>query len=133
MTILEAVQAVDAVLDDPCTYAQKVRWLSELDGQIFRRLHLTHGEQAGEPHYDENTDPQTELLVSAPYESLYSAYLAGRILECMGQRERSEYARADFQRRLDAFASDYHRSHTPRRSACGTREDMAGECVENDR
>lgn len=113
MTIMEAVQAVDAVLDNPCTYAQKARWLSELDGQIFRRLHMTHGVEADQPHYDENADPETVLLVSAPYDGLYSAYLAGRILACMGETERSEYAHGDFQRRLSNFASDYHRTHTP--------------------
>lgn len=91
MTIREAIEQVDHLKPNQYTREEKIRWLSTLDGQIWREAILTHDM----PHTDSfggyapGVDMDTELLVQVPYDvDIYINYLQARI-----DRENSETAK----------------------------------------
>lgn len=49
MTIQEAIERVDAMKPNKQAQELKVRWLSELDGLIWRELEKTHGKKTAPP------------------------------------------------------------------------------------
>lgn len=81
MTIIEAINGVDAL--KPNTYEQidKIRWLSELDGKIKKEIIDTHegADAVVFEGYNENTPLDKELLVVAPYDEIYTLWLEAKI------------------------------------------------------
>lgn len=91
MTIGQAIEAAARLRPDGYDDADKIRWLSELDGRIMTELLSGRIEFAGEGFdgYDENTDLGTELLVSHPaHEGIYVKWLM-----CMADFHNNETAR----------------------------------------
>lgn len=84
MTIQEAIDRVDRLKPNSFTHEQKVAWLSDLDGMVYRELICTHERPAGMENmtfegYTEGTPSSTTLLVPAPYSDVYQHYLAAQI------------------------------------------------------
>ena len=82
VTIRDAIEQVDRLKPNQYTTDEKVRWLSVLDGQIWREAITQHDM----PHddtfsgYDVGSDMDTELLVQDPYAvDIYINYLQSRI------------------------------------------------------
>ena len=105
MTIDEAIERCDRMKPNAYSRADKIRWLSELDGRVMRDIVQTHegkqpetgetdtvvgeapqdketegGHKPGEAGtwfigYDENTPGGTALLAPSPYEDIYIKYL----------------------------------------------------------
>ncbi len=77
MTIAEAIGRLDALKPNAFTNAEKLRWLSALDGLICREIIQIHegGEEICFDGYDEKTDPMRTLLVPAPYDEMYLRYM----------------------------------------------------------
>jgi hypothetical protein len=91
MTISEAIEQVDRLKPNQYTQAEKIRWLSLLDGQFWQEIILTHEMPYSENFsgYSSDTDLSTELLVQAPYDvDIYVNYLQARI-----DRENAETAK----------------------------------------
>ena len=81
MTIAEALAGIDALKPNSFTAAQKIAWLSELDGMVWQELILTHERPAGQTDwqpYSSITATTTELLVPAPYDQIYTYWLASK-------------------------------------------------------
>lgn len=82
MTIRDAIEQVDKLKPNQYTTDEKVRWLSALDGQIWREAITQHDM----PHADNfsgyavGSGMDTELLVQEPYAvDIYINYLQSRI------------------------------------------------------
>lgn len=91
MTIRETIEQVDHLKPNQYTQEEKIRWLSALDGQIWREAILTHDMPHAESFdgYATGVDMETELLIQVPYDvDIYINYLQARI-----DRENSETAK----------------------------------------
>ena len=73
MKIREAIETVDRLLSNQYETPDKVRWLSELDGIVYRDIICTHEhEKEPEPFmgYGEDVDLETQLLIPWPYDEI---------------------------------------------------------------
>ena len=114
MTIAQALALCDRLQPNPYPDDLKIRWLSELDGQIFLEVHQCH---AGCPESFQPYEPgesQRALLVPAPFaDELYLSYLQS----CM-DRENGEIARynrsiALYNSAYLRYQNHYRRHHRP--------------------
>lgn len=81
MTIRQALTRCDALQKSTVSQAQKVRWLSEVEGLIHEMI-LPNRE--GEPvkpfsGFDDSTDLNTQLTAPEPFDVLYIYFLLTRI------------------------------------------------------
>jgi hypothetical protein len=115
MTIKEAIDLVDKLKPNQYPFELKVKWLSKLDGQIFKELFMTHEGCPADTFagYD-NASPHCELLVPYPYdEDIYSHFLQAQI-----DKENAETAKYNqsitlYNTAYYSFASWYNRTHKP--------------------
>lgn len=115
MTILEAISRVDRLEPNGFSQEEKVRWLGQLEGQIFEEILKTHEGGAVQDFrpYDEQTPLDTVLLVGAPFEELYLHDLRAIIHYCNGEYDRFNQAAAMFQKEYKGFVNHYNRTHMP--------------------
>lgn len=144
MTVSEALARVDTLCPNTRSTAEKLAWLSGLDGQVtiflggyeeddFRldgNPHLPASSTASGPHsptgeglgngmgrtlpYREG-DMNAELLVPFPFDELYVHYLHAQIMYAMGEFSKYENALVQFNSLMQAYRIDYHQTHRPRR------------------
>lgn len=115
MTILEAISRVDALKFNTYSQGEKIRWLSELDGTIKKTVIDRHaGANAiAFAGYDENTDTATELLVSAPFDTVYLRWLEAQIDYHNGEYDKFNGAIILYNTAFEAFANYYRNTHMP--------------------
>lgn len=115
MTLDEAVRILDEECPNTCPRQTKLRWLSELDGQLYAQVVAAH--QEGLPQwrgYDESSPGATVLLVPLPYDApVYGSYLKACLYRDNGEFPRHDAAAAAFREAAGAYARAYHRGHTP--------------------
>lgn len=115
MTIIEAIDRIDALKPNSYTHDEKVAWLSQLDGIIMKEIINTH-EDADEIEfsgYDENTDDDTELIAEAPYDSMYITWLETRIDYTNGEYGKYNNSMAMYNTEYTAYSNYYNRHHMP--------------------
>lgn len=113
MTAMEAVERADALLPNTLESAEKLRWLSELDGRIgTERASLTGETPPPSPSY---TGEET-LLLSPPWEGIYLHYLQAEILYFLGEYTRYENARSQFNSEYLTWHAAAIRAARPRRN-----------------
>lgn len=78
MTIKEAIEHFESLLNAPYDRDHLVKWLAELDGQAIREVFCYYEgnpvPEDWEP-YDISYNLDAELLIPAPYDSVYMDYL----------------------------------------------------------
>ena len=118
MTIIEAIDRVDELKPNSYTQAEKVSWLSKLDGIIKREIIDTHEdvEEVVFEGYNEDTPLNTELLVKAPYDDLYLHWLESRIDYHNGEYGRYNNTVTTYNAAYSAFERFYNRGHMPKGS-----------------
>lgn len=117
MTIGQALDRIDSMYPNHFEAATKVSWLSELDGKVHLEILKSHeGDVADFSGYSLETEPDTELLIPFPYDSVYSRYLEMMITQEYKEIERYNQAAALFNNAYLEFANFYNRSHMPRNS-----------------
>ena len=81
MTIIEAVNKIDALKPNNYTTENKVAWLSTIDGIIKKEIIDTHegADKVTFNGYDADTTNDTVLLVPAPYDDIYIRWLEAQI------------------------------------------------------
>lgn len=81
MTLIEAINGIDAVKPNTYDQSEKIRWLSQLDGKIKAEIIDTHegGDAVVFNGYTEDTPLDTVLLVAAPYDDIYLLWLEAKI------------------------------------------------------
>lgn len=94
MTIQQAIDVIDALKPNMIANHQKVAWLNDLDGLVWREIYSTHDCPEGRREfsgYDEDTSFGRDLLVKAPYTDVYRHYMAAQM--DIAHRETEEYAK----------------------------------------
>lgn len=115
MTIREAIERTDVLKPNGFEKAEKLRWLAELDGKIYREIMLTHhGAPADFVDYGPDTDGDTQLLVVFPYDDLYISWLTAQI--DLNNREIVSYNNsiAMFNAKYADYNRYYNRTHMPK-------------------
>ena len=115
MTLIEAINRVDAVKPNTYSQLEKVKWLSGLDGIIKAEIIDTHegGEGVIFSGYTEDTDVTTVLLVPAPYDEVYIRYLEMQIDYANNEYAKYNNSLMMYNSAYNAFEKHYNRDHMP--------------------
>ena len=100
----EIISNVNSVKNSPFTDAQKLDWLSALDGQI--NADLLHAQDYSQPKSLDD-----EILVPEPYDKMYVVYLMAQIDFYQGEYERYNAEISRFQTMLNNYSA-YHQRNT---------------------
>ena len=116
MTIQEVVDIVDAIKPNQYGIEEKTRWLSFLDAIIINDVLKTH--EGYEGQYDDFVGYSPDntgagLIVGAPYDVLYEAYLKMKIDEENGETARYNNSATMFNSYFDAYKKYYNKHHIP--------------------
>lgn len=115
MTIIEAINCIDATNPNNYTQPEKVAWLSTLDGVIKKEIIDTHegAEAVTFNGYTEETPLDTELLVPAPYDEVYLFWLQSKIDYWNGEMGKYNNSISMYNTAYSAFEKAYNREHKP--------------------
>ena len=114
LSIAEVIAQVDDLEPNQYSDGDKLTWLSELDGQIFRELWMACEDPALES-FDGHTDSAEELLVPEPYGGeLYRWYLKAKIAGANREAERYEQAAEQVNAAMRQYSGAYIRQHMPK-------------------
>ena len=114
MKLIEAIARLDELKPNGFSVAQKLNWLSALDGTVREEIIDRHEGGGGEifvPYTEE--DKEKELLIPAPYEEVYLRYMEAQIDYANGEYERFNNSNAMYAAAYSAFERAYNRSHRP--------------------
>lgn len=81
MTIIEAINRIDAIKPNSFEQIEKIKWLSILDGRVKREIIDTHegADAVVFSEYTEATPLDTKLIIPSPYDEIYLLWLEARI------------------------------------------------------
>lgn len=115
MTIRGAIDRNDGLKYNTYTNAEKIMWLSQLDWDIKKNIldRYANSGHWGFWGYTEDTDPETQLLVPAPWDQMYLRWLEAQIDYHNGETERYNMSIVRFQDMYNDFAAYYGRTHMP--------------------
>ena len=113
MTIAEAIASCDAQQPNAYSAAEKRCWLSELDGQLYDEVFLTHQDPPSFTPYTADTPQTTQLLLPHPHDRLYPLYLTMQIDRCNGEIARYNNNAQLFNDAYLTFQAHWTRTHTP--------------------
>lgn len=106
MKIREAIETVDRLLPNQYETPDKVRWLSELDGIVYRDIICTH-EHEKEP----------ELLIPWPYDEIYRWYLGMKICDANGETTKYANEAAKYNSYYQGYFNAYNQAYMPKQYA----------------
>lgn len=115
MTIIEAINRIDAVNPNNYTQPEKVAWLSTLDGVIKKEIIDTHEgyEAVTFSGYNDETPLDTELIVPAPYDEVYLFWLQSKIDYWNGDMGKYNNSIMMYNQAYENFEKAYNREHKP--------------------
>ena len=115
MTIIEAINRIDAVKPNNYTQEEKVSWLSTLDGVIKKEIIDTHegAEEVTFNGYTEETPVDTELLAPAPYDEVYLFWLQSKIDYWNAEMGKYNNSIVMYNAAYSNFEKAYNREHKP--------------------
>lgn len=116
MTIIEAINRIDAIKPNRYDQSQKVKWLSTLDGTVKREIIDTHEGAEGVTFvgYTDETPLTTSLLITAPHDEVYIRYLEMQMDYANGEYARYENSVEMYNTAYSAFTRFYNRTHMPK-------------------
>ena len=115
MTLMGAINHIDAVKPNGYSQTEKVKWLSTLDGIVKAEIIDTHegGENVTFNGYDETTPLTQELLIPHPYDDVYIKWLESQIDYANGEYGKYNNTIAVYNQALADFERAYNRTHMP--------------------
>lgn len=115
MTLREAIDRIDGLKHNVFATAEKVAWLSLLDGIVKNEIIDTHenGENIEFNGYTES-DMERELLIPAPYDEVYIRWLEAQIDYYNGEIARYNNSMMMYQTAYDSYQRYYNRTHMPK-------------------
>lgn len=115
MTIIEAINKIDALKPNNYTQNDKIVWLSLLDGVIAKEIIDAHekDDSSGFNGYDNTTPLDTELIVCAPYDDLYIKWLEAQIDYCNGEYGKYANSSLMYNAAYTSFERYYNRNNMP--------------------
>lgn len=112
MTGLDAIEWADELCPNQYSTEQKLAWLSDHDGRVWREV-LRRYREDGEP--TEYTDGTETLLIGAPYaRGVYGNFLCAKIAEANAESSRYNQYAAAYNDTYKAWADTYNREHKSR-------------------
>lgn len=119
MKIIEAIQKIDSLKHNTFEQDLKVGWLSQLDSRVKKLIMDTHEgcENVRFTGYDSNTDVHTELLIGAPFESVYLRWMEAQIDYWNGEIDKYNISITMFNTEFEAYENWYCRTHMPKGSS----------------
>ena len=114
MTLNEAIAKVDTLKPNQYLYPEKVAWISDVDGRIYRDLITKHenpDELTWDGPYHEDSSTGLVLLAYEPYTDLYIYYMMAMIDQYNGEFTRYSNDMEQFNNTYQAFADDYIRNN----------------------
>ena len=116
MTIIEAINRIESVKPNGYAQAEKIKWLSALDGIVKKEIIDAHedGEAVTFNGYNENTVLTTKLLIPSPYDEVYVHYLEMKIDYANGEYGKYNNSMSMYNTSYSAFERYYNRAHMPR-------------------
>ena len=114
MTVNELIAAVDVKEPNQYAAAEKIAWLSALDGKIINEVLKTHEGYEEEEPFSGYTTGEEDLLLGFPYgEDIYTYYLIAMI--AVGNAETARYNQqiALYNSVYSQWWNSYHSSHVP--------------------
>lgn len=115
MKVSEAIEMVDRLRPNKYELNTKIKWLSKLDGMIFREVISTHEGCDIDTFegYDE-ANPDTEMLVPYPYdEDVYNYFLQSQIDKENGEMAKYNQSAALMNGAYQKFCDYWNRTHRP--------------------
>jgi hypothetical protein len=116
MTIIEAINKVDALKHNTYTQSDKVDWLSRLDHMVKKFIIDTHAgaESVTFTGYDDSTDLHTELLAPAPFDEVYLRWMEAQIDYHNGEYEKYNNSIDMFNTAYQGYQNWYNRTNMPK-------------------
>lgn len=116
MTIIEAINRIDAIKPNSYSQSEKVKWLSTLDGIIKTEIVDTHEGAEGSTFsgYNDDTNINMKLLVPAPYDDIYLFWLESKIDYWNGELGRYNNSIVMYNTAYSVYEKYYNRMHLPR-------------------
>lgn len=116
MTIMDAINRIDAIKPNRYSQAEKTMWLSSLDGLVKSEIIDTHegSEEVVFDGYNSETMLTTKLLVPAPYDEIYLFWLESKIDYWNGETSKYNNSIEMFNTAYSAYEKHYNRTHMPR-------------------
>ena len=115
MTLMEAINHLDAVKPNSYGQREKITWLSNLDGLIKKEIIETHegGEEVTFSGGYTEADLMKNLIARAPYDDIYIKWLEAKIDYANGEYQKYNNSALAFNEAYQRFARAYHRKHRP--------------------
>lgn len=119
MTIREAITRIDTLKHNIYSNNEKIAWLSRLDSMVKTLIIDAHegAENVQFSGYDDRTDPETVLLVPAPFDEVYLRWLEAQMDYHSGEYDKYNNAIIMYQTAYDGYANYYRRNHMPKSTA----------------
>ena len=116
MKIMEAINQIDNLKPNTFSNRQKILWLSQLEAIVKRQVIDAHegGDDVRFGGFDEKTDVNTVLLMSAPFDIAYIYWLEAQIHYAYEDLDMYNAAIMMFNSTFSEFKADYKRHHAAR-------------------
>lgn len=126
MTIQKAIDIAIALRPGAFEEDDALRWLNEIDHQLYLEVVLTH-ENPGGITYTEHTadNKEANLLVPAPYDKLYPSYLRAKADEQFGE-DGYNVSASIFNEQMNEFRRYYNRTYMPVSASNGKQNEQDG-------
>ena len=126
MTIQKAIDIAMTIRPGAFDEADAIRWLNEIDHQLYLEVVLTHENPDGIVYAEHTADnKEAKLLVSAPYDKLYPSYLRAKADEQYGEDSYNVSA-SIFNEQMNEFRRYYNRTHMPVSPTQPAKADQSG-------
>lgn len=115
MTLQEAIDSIDGIKPNQYQTEDKIRWLSQLDMNIFRDVIMTHEHPRDIKPFMGYTseDLGHSLIVEEPYTELYIAYLSMKIDEYNNETQRYNNSATMFNSYMENYEKWINKTRRP--------------------
>lgn len=115
MTLAEVLERIDRERPGESTEEEKLRWISQVDGQWYREMVLTHegAEETTFAPYTTDGDKSVALLIAPPYDEVYIHFLYMQTDQRLGEIERYNNDAALYNQGMLEARQAYNREHMP--------------------
>lgn len=111
MTIRDVIEYVDEIHDNEFSDELKCRWVSECEARIWSGIMLL--EPLEYVPYEWQYDADRALLMPAPYDEIYTAYLHAKIYLAYHEAQNYQNAMAAFNKLFDQTSIWYAKAYDP--------------------
>lgn len=115
MTLQEAIDKIDGLKPNQYSVEDKIRWLSDLDMNIFRDVIMSHAHKPDIKIFMGYTseDLDKSLIAEEPYTELYVAYLGMKIDEYNNETQRYNNSATMFNAYMDNYSKWINKTRRP--------------------